>query len=329
MDMFWAFTILSVGVLLLWKGADLLVTGAVSVAERFGISPLIIGLTIVAMGTSAPEVATSIAAVLKPEGGGDVALGNICGSNIANLALVGGIIALIHPMLIKKQVLLREFPVMIAGTLVLWPILADGHVSRPEASILLCLFIGILLFTIVAAMRQRAATVVLEDSESHANDSSKPAPSLADSLLRICLGLTGLIFGADLVIKGATTIGEWLGLSDAVVGIVFVAVGTSLPELVTCVVAATKGHHDMSIGNLVGSNVFNALLVTGCAGLASPFDVGGRFAGGRDYLAMLGTSLLFWGIAIAGRGTIGRVGGSLLLLTYVGYILYTIVVGSG
>ena len=273
------------------------------------------------MGTSAPEVAASIAAVLDPEGGGDLAMGNICGSNIANLTLVGGIIALIHPMLIKKQVLLREFPVMIAGTLVLWPVLRNGHVGRAEASLLLCLFIGLVLFTVVAAKRQRAATA---GSESQTNDPSKTGSLISRSLLRICLGLIGLAIGADLVIKGATTIGEWLGLSDAVVGIVLVAVGTSLPELVTCVVAAAKGHHDMSIGNLVGSNVFNALLVTGCAGLASPFDVSDRFAGGRDYLAMLGTSLLFWGIALWGRGKVGRVGGSLLLLTYVGYLIYTI-----
>ena len=326
MNLLWALTFLFVGVLLLWKGADLLVAGAVSVAERFGISPLIIGLTVVAMGTSAPEVAASVAAVLDSAEGGDLALGNICGSNIANLTLVGGLIALIHPMLIKKRVLLREFPVMIASTLILWPILRDGHVGQTEAGLLLCLFLGLLTITIRAAKKGRAASLTPETSEPEKDGPSKKISSIAPALLRICVGLIGLVIGASQVIKGAKGLGQCFGLSEAVIGLVFVAPGTSLPELVTCVVAAFKGHQEISIGNLVGSNVFNALLVTGSAGLAQSFDVSDQFAGGRDYNAMLGTSLLFWGIAIWGRGKVGRAGGSILLLTYVGYILYTVTV---
>ncbi len=323
MGILWACAILSFGVLLLWKGAGLLVSGAVSLAERFGISPLIIGLTIVAMGTSAPEVAASVAAVLDPEGGGDLALGNICGSNIANLALVGGIIAMIRPMLIGRQVLRRAFPLMIGASLVLWPILGDGHVSRAEAGILLFLFFGLLLFTVAAAKREGPSTACPEDLDSRPHRPSETHTPIPKSILLICLGLVGLVYGANLAVEGATTIGKWLGISDAVIGIAIVAVGTSLPELVTCVVAATKGHHDISIGNLVGSNICNALLVTGCAGLASPFDVSARLAGGMDYRAMVGISLLFWGISLWGKGKVGRLGGSVLLLTYVGYIAYT------
>ena len=322
MDILWACAILSFGVLLLWKGAGLLVSGAVSLAERFGISPLIIGLTIVAMGTSAPEVAASTAAVLKPDGG-DLALGNICGSNVANLALVGGIIAMIRPMLITRQVLRREIPLMIGAALVLWPILRNGHVSRTEAGILLFLFFGLLLFAVAAAKKKGLSTACPEGLDSRAHRPSETHPPIPKSIRRICLGLVGLVFGANLAVEGATIIGKWLGISDAVIGIAIVAVGTSLPEFVTCVVAATKGHHDIAIGNLVGSNICNALLVTGCAGVASPFDVSDRLAGGIDYLAMVGISLLFWGISLWGKGKVGRLGGSVLLMTYVGYIAYT------
>ncbi len=321
MSILWAFTVLVIGVILLWKGADWLVAGSVALAERFGVSPLIIGLTIVAMGTSAPEMAASIAAVFMPKGG-DIALGNICGSNIANLALVGGAITLIRPLEIKKQVLLREFPLMIGVALGLWIILRDATVTRAEALVLLASFAVLCLATVLAAIKKPPPQEFQPDDSRQAQK-SKATSSVARLLFLIVLGLSGLTVGAKLALKGSVTIGYWLGIPEAAIGIAIIAVGTSLPELVTCIVAMTKGHHDISIGNLVGSNIFNTLLVTGSAGIANPFKVSARFSGGVDYWAMVCISIFFWILAILGRGKIGRITGSVLMITYVGYITYT------
>ncbi len=320
--MTWAIVLLCGGLLLLWKGADWLVDGAVGIAERFGISPLVVGLTVVAMGTSAPEAAASIAAVLSSKG--DIAIGNVYGSNIANLALVGGVVAIINPLQVQARTLKREIPTMLVVALLLWPLLHDMRLARLEGTILLVVFLALVGYTVHAAK----AAASQNSSDAPASD-SKHSHNLLRNALFVLLGLVGLTVGARITIMGAVKIGEFFRLSDAVIGSTIMAVGTSLPELVTCVVAALKGHHDISIGNLVGSNIFNTLLVTGAAGVVLPFAVDGRFAGGTDYWIMIAVSLGFAVAVVVGKRVVGRVSGLVLLAVYVGFLAYQLASANG
>ncbi|MBN2128795.1 MAG: calcium/sodium antiporter [Sedimentisphaerales bacterium] len=303
------------GLLLLWKGADILVGGAVGLAERLGVSHLVVGLTVVAMGTSAPEAAASIAAVLP--GRGDIAIGNVYGSNIANLALVGGFVALLRPLKIQARTLRREVPAMLAVALFLWPLLRNSQVSRPEGVLLLVVFAALMIYTIRTARTNgvNAAAPQPERPPAYAH-------TIAHDIVFVVLGLLGLSVGARMAVYGAAEIGTAIGLSDAVIGSTIMAVGTSLPEMVTCVIAAAKGHHDISVGNLVGSNIFNTLLVTGAAGVVRPYTVGARFAGGADFWIMIAVSAGFAGAAILGGRKINRIGGVALLATYAAYLVY-------
>jgi cation:H+ antiporter len=318
MNIILACVFLITGVLILWKAADLLVAGAVNFAERLGVSPLIVGLTIVAMGTSAPEVAASIAAVAR--GMGDTAIGNVFGSNIANLALVGGISALIRPIQIDKLTLRREIPVMILMAFLLWPILHNLSLSRPEGILLLGVFISLILFTVFTAKRvtsneeQTTSKACPEQSRGERRGTSK-------SILFIIISLAGLALGADLAVRGAVVIGKAVGLSEAVIGLTIVAVGTSLPELATCLVAAIKGQHDISVGNLVGSNIFNTLMVTGIAGTIWPFTIGSRLMT-VDFWIMIAVSVCFAALGIIGRRVISRFAGMLLLCGYIAYLVF-------
>jgi cation:H+ antiporter len=314
----WSCLLLFGGLVILWKCAGWLVDGAVGLAERLGVSPLIIGLTIVAMGTSAPEVAASIAAAVK--GVGNVAIGNVYGSNIANLALVGGLAALIRPIRVQLRTLRREMPVMILVALLLWPVLVNNYLSRAEGFVLLGIFAGLIVVTVFTA-RNEAKDIQSEAASGKQN--------VKRNVLFIIIGLAGLALGADMIVRGAVFIGERVGLSKAVIGLTIVAIGTSLPELVTCVVAAIKGQHDISIGNLVGSNVFNTLLVVGTAGVIRPFgDIAARLAGGVDYWIMIVVSGVFVLMAIVGRH-IGRTKGTMLLLGYIGYMVYLLAYTAG
>ena len=308
------------GLVILWKCAELLVAGAVALAERLGISSLVVGLTVVAMGTSAPELAASIAGVLRKSGGGNIAIGNVFGSNIANLALVGGLVALIRPLRVKKQTLRREIPVMILMALLLWPFLHNSYLARPEGIALLVVFAVLILLTIHLARKEagnlkREAAGVKRDMRHDIRDMKK-------NVLFIVIGLMGLAVGAKMAVEGAVFIGGKVGLSEGVIALTIIAFGTSLPELVTCVVAATKGHHDISVGNLVGSNIFNTLLVVGGAGVVRPFEIGERLAGGTDYWIMIIVSAAFALAVLLGKRIIGRVSGTLLLCGYVGYLVY-------
>jgi cation:H+ antiporter len=317
MDVIYAVIFLSTGLVVLWKSADVLVDGAVGIARRLGIRPLIIGLTIVAMGTSAPEVAASIAAALR--GAADVAVGNVYGSNIANLALVGGLSAMIAPIVVGGKMLRREIPVMVGVALLLWPALFDKSLSRPEGFLLLAIFAGLISAAVYLAKKENQNS---KREEFREIVTEVKQLSSQKSIVFIVLGLAGLALGAELTVRGAVVIGEKIGMSEAVIGLTIVAIGTSLPELVTCVVAAVKGHNDISIGNLVGSNVFNTLLVTGTAGVVRPFDITARLAGGIDYWIMIGVSVAFALIALLGKCVIGRIGGAVLFCGYVAYLVY-------
>jgi cation:H+ antiporter len=312
--------LLAVGLVILWKCAELLVAGAVGLARMLGVSSLVVGLTVVAMGTSAPEVAASIAGVLRKASGGDIAVGNVFGSNIANLALVGGLIAIIRPLRVQRKTLLREIPVMLAVALLLWPLLRNSHLSRPEAVILLAVFAVLVILTIYAARRESRQPG--HQSESFELDAKQQTRSPKKNILFVLVGLAGLALGAKMAVEGAVFVGIKIGLSEGVIALTIIAFGTSLPELVTCIVAAIKGHHDISVGNLVGSNIFNTLLVTGAAGVVRPFDVGPRLAGGADYWIMVVVSAAFAALIIIGKRVLGRLSGILLVCVYVGYIIY-------
>ncbi len=314
------------GLVILWKSAELLVSGAVGLAQRLGVSSLVIGLTVVAMGTSAPEVAASIAGVLQKTNGGDIAVGNVFGSNIANLALVGGLIALIRPLVVKKLTLMREVPVMLAVALLLWPFLHNAHLARPEAAALLVVFAAlILLITHVARKEAQQAKLITNSLEAA---TKYEITSAKKSIIFVVIGLVGLALGAKMTVEGAIFIGRQIGLSEGVIALTVIALGTSLPELVTCVVAAVKGEHDISVGNLVGSNIFNTLLVTGIAGSVKPFDISSRFAGGIDYWIMIIVCAAFAGLIIIGKRVVGRIAGLLLLSGYFVYIIYLFAYGS-
>ncbi|MEN6426990.1 MAG: calcium/sodium antiporter [Phycisphaerales bacterium] len=313
--MLWALLFLVVGLLLLWKGADFLVGGAVGLAERMGVSQLVAGLTVVAMGTSAPEVAATIAAALS--GKGDIAIGNVCGSNIANLALIGGLVAIIRPLEVRATTLRREIPAMLGVALLLWLAIRDLVVSRSDAATLLVVFGALVAYTI------RTARIAPPGEPSEKPNTPSEIPlTVGRDILFIALGLAALAVGAKAAVSGAVAIGSSIGLSDAVIGSTVIAVGTSLPELVTCVVAAVKGHHDISVGNLVGSNIFNTVFVTGIAGLVHPLAVTARFAGGVDYWVMIAVSFVFTATVVMGGRTIRRPGGGVLLAVYGAYIVY-------
>ena len=248
---------------------------------------------------------------------GDIAIGNVYGSNIANLALVGGLVALISPLRVQASTLKREIPAMLGVALLLWPLLYNLQMGRGEGLLLLGIFVAMVVYTVRTAHGEAQRNLA-----AMAPDERPPAGKFGKNLTLVVAGLVGLTVGARLAIDGAVTIGSAIGLSDAVIGSTIMAVGTSLPELITCVVAALKGHHDISVGNLVGSNIFNTLLVTGTAGVVRPFAVGSRFAGGTDFWILIAVSAGFAVAAIVGRRVIGRVCGTLLLLTYVGYLVY-------
>jgi cation:H+ antiporter len=312
--------LLTGGVVILWKAAELLVAGAVGLAQKLGVSSLVVGLTVVAMGTSAPEVAASIAGVLRKVDGGDLAVGNVFGSNIANLALVGGLVALIRPLKVQKQTLLREIPVMLLVSLLLWPLLRNSFIARPEGVILLAVFAALISLTVYAARRE--ANQPAPKVESLGPDAKHATRSSQKNIMFVLVGLAGLALGAEMALEGAIFIGREIGLSERVIALTIIAFGTSLPELVTCVVAAINGHHDISVGNLVGSNIFNILLVTGAAGTVKPFEVGPRMAGGIDYWIMIVISAAFAALIIISRRVLSRKCGLLLVCAYIGYIIY-------
>lgn len=362
MNIIIAVLFLAAGLALLWKGAELLVAGAVGLARRLGISSLVIGLTIVAMGTSAPELAASIAGVLQKskaevntipletqtgvgepgeqinsvEEGGNLAIGNVFGSNIANLALIGGLVALIQPLVVQRQTLRREIPVMILMELFLWPFLCNMHLSRLEAFTLIMVFTILILITIHLARKESGINrhkqaepdkldsdnIIGSELITRANGEVVKSGEGIKNVVFIVIALIGLAVGAKMAVEGAVFIGKLIGLSKSIIALTIIAFGTSLPELVTCVVAAFKGHHDISIGNLVGSNIFNTLLVVGGTGIVLPFDIEQRFAGGADYWIMIIISIAFALMAVLGRRIINRLSGLLLVCGYFVYIAY-------
>jgi cation:H+ antiporter len=299
------------GGVLLYFGAEGLIRGAVAVAARAGLTPLVIGLTVVAAGTSMPEMVVSATGAIR--GTTALAIGNVVGSNICNILLIGAVAALIRPMVVQRTTVRREIPLMIgASVLVAGLMLWGASLSRWEAGLLVALLIVNVAWTIRAARQDTplAAGVEIPDVQ---------AGSLGRSLLLGVLGLIGLVVGADRFVEGAVQIARVAGLSEAVIGLTIVAIGTSLPELATSVVAALKGESDIALGNVVGSNVFNLLGILGVSGLIRPLPV--PAGTGIDLGVMLAASVVLLPLSRTGF-RLERWEGALMLVGYVAYLVW-------
>jgi len=259
------------GLALLFWGGEWLVRGATRLAAAAGIPPLIVGLTVVAFGTSAPELAVSVQAALA--GQTDLAIGNVVGSNIANVLLILGIAALITPLAVDQKIIRRDIPLMIAASAGLWLMALDGALSRLEG---IALVGGIIAYTIFAIREGRRESKALESEYAAAYGTERKAAmrEFALNLALVAGGIGLLIIGASWLVDGAVTIARWLGLSELIIGLTIIAVGTSLPELATSVIAAIRGQRDIAVGNVVGSSLFNILSVLGLTAIVAPAGIG-------------------------------------------------------
>lgn len=295
--------LLFAGLLLLLLGGEFLVRGAVAVAHRFVMPPLLIGLTVVGFGTSTPELLVSMQAALA--GVPDIAIGNVVGSNIGNILLIVGVTALIWPITVAARSLRRDLAVMILAALALLPLFWLGQIGRFAG---LALVLGLLAYLVWSYL----------DPQGDAPDSDAPAQPLWQSIGWLLTGLAALMLGARLLVDGAVTIAQALGLSEAFIGLTIVAIGTSLPELATSLMAALRKQSAIAIGNIVGSNIFNVLGILGATAIIAPIPVAGRFLT-SDLPVMIGVSALLAAVLLA-RSGIGRFGGVALLLGYVAYV---------
>lgn len=308
------------GLLLLLWSADRFVEGAAVTARHFGMPPLLIGMVIVGFGTSAPEMVVSAFAALQGNPG--IALGNAYGSNITNIALILGLTALISPIAVHSQVLRKELPILAVVTgLAAWQ-LWDGSVTRFEALLLLGTFLVLMGWTIWQGLQKNADSLASEMEQKL----NAPAPPLQRAVVWLGVGLIGLIISSRILVWGAVEIAHAFGVSDLIIGLTVVAIGTSLPELASSLLAVRKGEHDIALGNVLGSNLFNTLAVVGIAGSIHPMSVGPEVLS-RDILvmALLTLSLFLFGYGFRGAGRINRFEGGCLLACYVGYTAYLIV----
>ncbi len=315
------------GLALILVGANILTDGSAALARRIGISDLIVGLTVVAFGTSTPELVISVLSAARDTAG--LAVGNVVGSNIFNILVIVGITAIVRPISVGRGIMSTEIPLVILSSLLLIVMangpLLDGAplsvITRVDGIILLIFFILFMRETLVRS-RRRPAPAPEAASGPTANPAANEMP-LAKSLVFIVLGLAGLIIGGDRFVAGASDIARGMGVSDAVIGLTIVAVGTSLPELAASVAAALKGNSDMALGNVIGSNVFNIFLVLGAAATVRPLPLGDVTA--VDLGTLMGASLLFWICGwLVGRRTVTRGEGVMLTALYVAYMVWLV-----
>ncbi|MDA3843433.1 MAG: calcium/sodium antiporter [Candidatus Kapabacteria bacterium] len=301
------------GALLLYIGAEGLVRGSASVALRMRIAPLIVGLTIIAFGTSSPELVVSIKAALK--GNAEIALGNVIGSNICNIALIIGVAAIIRPIKVDKNFIKADMLLMVGVTVLLILLMFDGTLDAIDGVIM---FAGIIVYnvaTIVSARKSSIDSVKIVEGD----DVPEKSKSVAKDVVFIVVGLAVLILGANIFVDGAVDIAKFLGASDLIIGLTVIALGTSLPELATSIVAAIKGHAEISIGNAVGSNIYNILLILGVAAMVTPINsVNVNIV---DVAVMLAVALILFPLSWT-QQAISRKEGVFLLLVYLSYMYY-------
>lgn len=302
------------GLVVLSVGAEVLIAGAVRIARRLGLSPLVVGLTVVAFGTSAPELAVSVQAAL--EGRGAIAVGNALGSNVFNVFVILGIAGLVRPLGVSQRLVRREVPIVILASLAVWALAWAGHLDRPAGGALLLLLVAITAWQVRASRAEARAAPGPADAASPGR--------LLPALLLVAGGLVGLVYGARCFVEGAVELARTLGVSEAVIAVTLVAGGTSLPELATSVLATIRGQRDIAVGNVIGSNLFNLLGVLGgtmlvggrmappeqafrldlpfatlAAALCLPFLWGGRLFGRKEALLFLGVFALYLALLLA------------------------------
>ena len=307
---------LIIGFALLVKGADIFVDGASSVAKKLRIPAFVIGLTIVAFGTSAPELAVSITAAMK--GSNDIAIGNVVGSNIFNQLVVLGASAAITPIVVEKGMIKRDYPLSIFAALLLGVLAMDTvffkadsmSLGRMDGIILLIAFAGFMYMTVKAGLEGRTE----EEEENEAMPVLK-------SIIFMVVGLAGIVWGGDVSVEGAKEIARFFGLSEAIIGLTIVALGTSLPELVTSIIAARKGESDIAVGNVIGSNIFNIFLILGVSASILPMTVSGTYL--YD-IGMLMAVMVLTYLPIAKTKKVSRGMGIAMVLVYAAYTVYLI-----
>jgi cation:H+ antiporter len=302
------------GLAFLLLGGDVLVRGAVALAKRFDIPPLLIGLTVVAFGTSAPELVVSVEAALK--GVPELAIGNVVGSNIANVLLVLGVPAMIYPIACDAPSIRRDCATMIGATAIFMGLCFTGLLQAWQGALMLAALIGYLGWTYYVARRtdKQTAEAILEEIEEIASRPQSPATAA----VFVVVGLLGLVIGSNLLVNGAIDVARTLGLPEATIGLTMVALGTSMPELATSLVAALRRHADVAIGNVIGSNLFNILGIMGITAMVKPVPVPEAFLR-FDLWVMVGAALLLAPFVLRGSA-IRRVGGALLCLAYGAYV---------
>lgn len=308
------------GLILILLGANGLTDGAASVAKRFKISDLVIGLTIVAFGTSAPELVISVLSSIQ--GSAEMAIGNVVGSNIFNVLMIIGCTSLVLPMQVGQGTMSKEIPLVILSSLVLTffanDIILDGGernvISRIDGLVLLCFFMIFMRYTFAIARN---------GSEEQSEEQKVKELPMWKSLAFIIGGLAGLIIGGQLFVDGASGVARSLGVSDSIIGLTLVAGGTSLPELATSITAALKKNSGIAVGNVIGSNLFNIFFVLGCSATISPLPMGG--INNIDMAVLVGSSVLFWLVGwFFKKRTITRIEGALLVVCYIGYTAFLI-----
>lgn len=305
------------GLVVLYLGAQALVSGGARLALRLGLTPLVIGLTVIAYGTSSPEMVVSLQASLA--GNASISIGNLVGSNICNVALIIGLCAVIRPVGVSAPIIRREIPIMIAVSLLTVGFLFDGTLARWEGALLL---LGCVLYTVTALRGGHASTATATEAEFSAELPARAAvPGWLQPAGLTLLGLVLLVAGSHFFVLGAVDIATSWGVRQIVVGLTIVAIGTSLPELATSLVAALRGHSDVAVGNVVGSNVFNLLGILGLCAVVKPLDTSGL--GWVDLIVMLGVAVALLPLAKSG-GRISRLEGTALLLVYAGYTTWLI-----
>jgi cation:H+ antiporter len=307
-------------IILVWS-ADIFVEGAAALANYLGMPPLLIGMVVVGFGTSAPELSVSALAALQGNPG--IALGNAYGSNITNIALILGVTALISPIIVHSQVVKKELPILFGVTLLAFGQIYDGELSRIDALIELVVLLSVMAWMTIQSMKKPmddALELEVEDElEAHAMSS-------AQAWIWLIAGLAFLVLSSRMLVWGAVSIAHDLGVSDLIIGLTVVAIGTSLPELASSVAAARKGEHDLAVGNVLGSNLFNTLAVVGLAGAIHPMSIPAEIIT-RDWPLMTLLTVALFAMSYSrdnSNGKINRLEGGALLAVYIGYTLYLI-----
>lgn len=305
--------LLCVGVGILYFGAEWLVRGAARLADSLGISPIVVGLTVVSLGTSAPEMVVCVFATL--EGRGDLAMGNVLGSNLANIGLVLGLTAIVRPLRLPGRVVVRELPIMLGVTLLAFPLLLDLRLDRLDGAVLLSILILYLFFIGWAAGEDDVVEEYRQMVEEETDETGRGSTPLRDLGL-VVAGASGVVLGGHLIVENAGLLARTMGISEMVIGLTMVAIGTSLPELATSMVAAVRAESEIAVGNIVGSNIFNLSAVLGLTAVVRPLTVAASVLR-VELPAVLVLSVLVLVIALSGRA-IRRWEGGVLLAGYAG-----------